>query len=253
MDESDCVTGIFVEGHDVTEQKKAQIALLNTSALREQFIAVLGHDLRNPAAAINGGMNLLLKTPLSDKAKTIVGMVQGSVVRIVGLIDNIMDFARGRLGGGLALNRSVNESMEPLLRQVIDEVQVGAPERVIESSFSLTEPVDCDPARIEQLVSNLVSNAINHGAIGQPVRVRGATADGWFELSVANDGEQIPSTVLDHIFEPYTRGAHKPSQRGLGLGLYISNEIARAHGGSLNVESTPEETRFTFRMPLSAG
>ena len=81
--------------------------------------------------------------------------------------------------------------------------------------------------------------------------VNAATLENRFELSVANFGEQIPPELLDHIFEPYTRGAHRPNQKGLGLGLYISGEIAKAHGGTLDVESTPQETQFTFRMPLA--
>jgi phosphoserine phosphatase RsbU/P len=113
----------------------------------------------------------------------------------------------------------------------------------------VTESVDCDPARIGQLVSNLVGNAIDHGAPDQPIQVTAATHDGWFEFSVTNAGEQIPPESLAHIFDPYARGAHRPSRQGLGLGLYISNEIAKAHGGTLGVISTRDQTRFTFRMP----
>jgi signal transduction histidine kinase len=243
------VTGIFVDGHDVTAQKEAEIALSNNSALREQFIAVLGHDLRNPLAAISGGMNLLLKTSLDEKAKAIVDLVRGSATRMAALIDNVMDFARGRLGGGFPLERSAAGQLEPLVRQVVAELQTSAPDRVIDVRIAVTEPVDCDPARIGQLVSNLVGNAIDHGAPDQPIQVTAATQDGWFEFSVANAGEQIPPASLAHIFDPYARGAHRSSRQGLGLGLYISNEIAKAHGGTLGVISTRDQTSFTFRMP----
>jgi signal transduction histidine kinase len=248
-DENGRVTGIFVDGHDVTAQKEAEIALSSNAALREQFIAVLGHDLRNPLAAINGGMNLLLKRPLDEKAKAIVDLVRGSATRMAGLIDNVMDFARGRLGGGLPLERSAAGQLEPLLRQVVAELQTIAHDRVIESRFAVTEPVECDLARIGQLVSNLVGNAIDHGAHSQPIQVTAATQDGWFQFSVTNVGEQIPAASLDHIFDPYARGMHRPSRQGLGLGLYISNEIAKAHGGTLSVTSTPDQTCFTFQMP----
>ena len=109
-----------------------------TSALREQFIAVLGHDLRNPLAAIDAGMQLLLKTPLNDSATAIVNMVQGSATRMAGLIDNVMDFARGRLGGGLTLDRDAAQPVELMLRQVVAELQSNAPDRVIEFRFALT-------------------------------------------------------------------------------------------------------------------
>jgi sigma-B regulation protein RsbU (phosphoserine phosphatase) len=222
----------------------------STAALREEFIAVLGHDLRNPLAAINAGMRLLLGTPLNDKAKIILEMVQDSTARMAGLIDNVMDFARGRLGGGLSVERNVAEPIEPVLRQVITELQVALPGRAIETHFALSEPVHCDRRRIGQLASNLLGNALTHGAPDQPVRIRAATADGRLELSVANAGEPIPSVVMQRIFEPFSRGTLRPGLQGLGLGLYISHEIAKAHGGTLEVASTEAETRFTFRMPL---
>jgi signal transduction histidine kinase len=195
-DEDGRVTGVFVDGHDVTAQKEAEIALSNNAALREQFIAVLGHDLRNPLAAIDGGMNLLLKTSLDEKAKTIVDLVRGSATRMAALIDNVMDLARGRLGGGLPLERSKAGQLEPLLRQVVAELQTSAPDRVIDIHIAVTEPVDCDRARIGQLVSNLVGNAIDHGAPDQPIQVTAATHDGWFEFSVTMRGNKSPPRYL---------------------------------------------------------
>jgi sigma-B regulation protein RsbU (phosphoserine phosphatase) len=160
-----------------------------------------------------------------------------------------MDFARGRLGGGLSVERIV-EPIEPVLRQVISELQVALPGRVIETHFALSEPVHCDRRRIGQLASNLLGNALTHGAADKPVRIGAMTADGRFELFVANAGEPIPPVILQRIFEPFSRGTLRPSLQGLGLGLYISHEIAKAHGGTLEVASTEAETRFTFRMPL---
>jgi len=222
-----------------------------TAALREQFIAVLGHDLRNPLAAIDSGMQVLLKTPLNDKGMRIVETMRNSTARMAELIDNVMDFARGRLGGGLTLDRDAAEPVEPMLRQVVAEFQTTAPDRTIEARFALTEPVDCDRRRIAQLFSNLLGNALTYGARDQPIWVGATTIDGCFELFVANSGDPIPAIVLDSIFQPFTRGALHPSLQGLGLGLYIANEIAEAHGGKLDVASTAAETRFTFRMPLN--
>jgi len=236
----------------IDEVKSAEANLLGerrTAALREEFIAVLGHDLRNPLAAIDGGMRLLLKTPLNDQATKIVGMVQNSVKRMAELIGNVTDFARGRLGGGVTLNLAA-EPMEPMLRQVVAELQTTAPERLIETSLALTQPVRCDRARLGQLVSNLLSNALTYGALDKPVRLEAATRDGQFELAVVNGGEPIPPAALKSIFEPFTRGSFRPNQQGLGLGLYIAHEIAKAHGGTLDVNSTPAETRFIFHMPL---
>ena len=178
-------------------------------------------------------------------------MVQGSTTRMTGLIENVMDFARGRLGGGLTLNRDDTEPLEPVLRQIVAELQTGIPTCVIETHFAINEPINCDRRRIGQLASNLLGNAITHGAPDKPIMIGAFTAVGWFELFVANAGEPIAAAMLDRIFEPFTRGSLRPSLRGLGLGLYISHSIATAHGGTLEVTSTIEETRFTFRLPLN--
>ncbi len=222
-----------------------------TAALREQFIAVLGHDLRNPLSAIMGGAHLLQKTPLNDRAKKIVGMMASSAARMAALIDNVLDFARGRLSGGLALSRDRNVWLEPLLRQVIAELQTSWPERTFELEFAVAEePVHCDPGRIGQLFSNMLGNALTHGALDKPIKVEACTDDEKFQLSVSNAGEPIPTIALERLFEPFFRADVRPSQQGLGLGLYIVSEIARAHDGTIEVSSNVSETRFTFRMPL---
>ena len=219
------------------------------SELREHFIAVLGHDLRNPLASIDAGARLLQKTPLNEKATAIVTMMQDSVRRMAKIIDNVMDLARGRLGGGIALDRA-REPLGPVLDQVVAEARLTHPERAIDVAFDLAAPVDCDRSRVARLFSNLLGNALLYGKADAPVTIRASTRGGTFELSVANAGDQIPAAALARLFEPFARGDVRPNQQGLGLGLYIASQIARAHGGTLEVTSTPAETRFTFRMPL---
>ncbi|MBM1173861.1 GAF domain-containing sensor histidine kinase [Microvirga arabica] len=222
-----------------------------TSELREQFIAVLGHDLRNPLASIDAGAKMLLREPLSPKGMTVVDLVQSSVKRMAELIDNVLDFARGRLGSGLTLERDARVPLGEVLEQVVDELRAAWPDRRIETRLAVTKTVSCDRARIAQLLSNLVANAITHGASEETIVVHASTLGGNFELSVANQGEPIPPATMKRLFQPFFRVAARPSQQGLGLGLYIACEIARAHGGSLDVTSDQEETRFTFRMPLA--
>ena len=217
--------------------------------LREQFIAVLGHDLRTPVRAISCFSNLLLKTPLNERAADMARLVRDSAKRMAELIDNLLDLARGRLTGGLVLSRNANEPLEPVLRAVIAELNASMPDRTVETTFELVEPVSCDRSRIAQLFSNLLSNALTYGYADQPIRVQAASAGGSFELSVANAGEMIPSAALERLFHPFYRSAVSYNREGLGLGLYISHEIATAHGGTLAVTSTREETRFTFHMP----
>ncbi|WP_262297172.1 GAF domain-containing sensor histidine kinase [Microvirga sesbaniae] len=221
-----------------------------TAELREQFIAVLGHDLRNPLASIDAGAKMLRREPLSPKGSTVVGLIQSSVGRMAELIDNVLDFAHGRLGSGLKLDRDAHVPLGEVLEQVVDELRAAWPERRINTQLAVTKTVSCDRARMAQLLSNLVANALTHGAREEPILVRAATLDGSFELSVANQGEPIPPATLKRLFQPFFRVAARPSQQGLGLGLYIACEIARAHGGSLDVTSDQNETRFTFKMPL---
>ncbi|MEI1251182.1 PAS domain-containing sensor histidine kinase [Rhizobium aouanii] len=220
-----------------------------TAELREEFIAVLGHDLRNPLASIAAAARMLRKEEQTDRAIKVLDLMQGSVVRMSGLIDNVLDFARGRLGGGITLERQA-EHLEPLLRQVIEELRFSHPDRAIEVTIEFDGPINCDSGRIGQLVSNLLGNALTHGTPEEPVRLSAATVDGKLELWIANGGAPISSEAMTRLFQPFFRGEAGTSQRGLGLGLHIASEIARAHGGTITVSSDDKETRFAFVMPL---
>lgn len=227
-----------------------------TSELREQFIAVLGHDLRNPLASISAGARILLQqakgeTETQIQTQTqVLQMMQTTVMRMSGLIDNVLDFARGRLGGGITLSRDANRPLQPVLQQVVDELRSVMPDRVIESDLGIADPVNCDRSRIGQMVSNLLGNALTHGSPDKPVRMVASTDNGMFVLWIANAGEPIPDAAMADLFQPFIRGKVRASLQGLGLGLHIASEIAKAHEGELTVTSTAEETRFTFRMPL---
>lgn len=221
------------------------------SELREQFIAVLGHDLRNPLASIAAAGRALLRAPDPEDARGYVALIQNSVGRMSGLIDNVMDFARGRLGGGLALQWQAEAPLAPMLLQVVEELRASHPDRAILADLAPLGPLRCDRGRIGQLLSNLLANALAHGAPDRPVRVATRLADD-FVLIVENEGEPIPPETRRELFRPFVRAAVRRSQQGLGLGLYIAAEIARAHGGTLSVESDAGGTRFTFTMPACA-
>ena len=141
------------------------------------------------------------------------------------------------------------QPLEGVLDHVIAELRASFPANRIESHFDLAQPVDCDGGRIAQLLSNLLGNALIHGNADSPVRVRASAREGQFELSVANAGQPIPPEANKRLFQPFYR-VSDDARQGLGLGLYIASEIARAHGGTLEVTSSAEETRFTFRMPI---
>jgi phosphoserine phosphatase RsbU/P len=218
--------------------------------VREQFIAVLGHDLRNPLGAVAAGIQLLKKREhLTAVGRNVLSEMSGSVARAAQLIDDVLDLARGKLGQGLPVELDANAPLTPVLEQVISEIRVLAPNHRIEARIDLDEPVCCDRGRIGQLTSNLLSNAITHGAPDQPVRLQAVSDDGSLVLSVANGGDPIPAEVCERLFQPFFRGEARPSRNGLGLGLFIASEVAKAHGGTLEVISASGETRFTSTMP----
>jgi signal transduction histidine kinase len=240
-----------LDSQDNIAATEAQLSKEREAAkLRDQFIAVLGHDLRNPLASIDAGAKLLRKEPLGGRAPAILDLVERSVSRMAELIDNVLDLARGRLGGGLALERNAEAGLDGALEQVANELRSAWPGRTIATDFEIAAPVMADRSRIAQLLSNLVGNALSHGAPDQPVLIEAKTADGQFRLSVANRGEPISPETMELLFQPFVRGAGHGAKQGLGLGLYIASEIAKAHGGRLDAASSPEETRFTFVMPL---
>ncbi|PZM14922.1 PAS domain-containing sensor histidine kinase [Rhizobium tubonense] len=215
------------------------------ASLREQFIAVLGHDLRNPLAAVDAAMRSIGRSALDDRQKQIVTLAQASIRRMAGLIDDIMDFARGRLGGGIAVDIRETD-LGAVLLQVVDELSHANPFRAIDTDLDLSVPVRCDGPKIAQLASNLLANAITHGSPETPITVRARSSPDGFEVAVTNSGPAIPAENLDRLFRPFTR-SESSSKQGLGLGLYIASEIAKAHGGKIEVSSTADATTFTFR------
>lgn len=220
-----------------------------TSELREQFIAVLGHDLRNPLAAVASGVRLMGKAKSIEDTAKLAGLMQQTVDRMAQLIDNVLDFARGRLGGGLTLQRRP-EPVEEVLDQVAAELRSSYANRDIETRFNVKQPINCDPQRIGQLFSNLLGNALDHGSAGKSIIARANAENGMFELSVTNAGDTIPPATMAKLFHPFYRGSSNGPLQGLGLGLFIASQIARAHDGTLDVTSAEGETRFAFRMPI---
>ena len=126
--------------------------------LREQFIAVLGHDLRNPLGAIATGAACLKMMPQDQETGEILNVIQRSVTRMTGLIEDVLDFARGRLGSGISIRRSTDANLGAMLEQVITELQMAWPARTIDRTIALNGPVACDARRIAQLLSNLLAN-----------------------------------------------------------------------------------------------
>ncbi|MXV52641.1 GAF domain-containing protein [Pedobacter sp. HMF7647] len=220
--------------------------------LRELFIAVLGHDLRNPIGAIDNAVQILKRMSLDDAAVRFADIIHNSTYRMKGLINNIMDFASGRLGQGVQLNRREDDQLEATIKHVIDELQLVWQSRKIDADLQVSNPVYVDSSRIAQMLSNLLGNALSYSPAESEVNVKATTTGGEFRISIANTGKKITPENIERLFQPFVRGDVKPGHKGLGLGLYIASEIARAHGGRIDVVSDDNETCFTAVIPQKA-
>ncbi|WP_263262915.1 GAF domain-containing sensor histidine kinase [Pseudomonas sp. RIT-PI-S] len=234
-------------------QQRTEQALLHereVAELREQFIAVLGHDLRNPLFAIGAGAELLLRRSPDERTKGIVEHILASGRRASRLVEDVLDFARGRLGGGITVNLEPCPDLPQALRHVVAEIQRVHPQRTLQLFLGDLDGACCDRERVSQLVSNLVSNAIVHGARDGVVTITAERTATGLLISVHNLGPVIEDAVLVKLFQPFSRGHGERAGSGLGLGLYIAQQIAEAHGGHLQVTSSVEAgTLFSFHLP----
>lgn len=222
------------------------------SELREQFIAILGHDLRNPLATIRMSSDILLKFAKEDMVKRQANMIKSTTFRMEDLIGNILDFARGQFGEGIILNKKSSlKNLKEGLNQIVSEIKTMSPAQNITLDFNLEDEFYCDVNRLGQLLSNLLGNAVIHGDHTKDINVIATTANNEFKLSVINGGKKIPEQELKHLFKPFYRKGAGNGKQGLGLGLFIASEIAKAHKGTLIANSSEKETSFTFTMPIS--
>lgn len=218
--------------------------------LREQFIAVLGHDLRNPLSTI-AMMAELLRLRTADPVLVKMGdRLDVSVQRMLRMIEDMMDFAQGRLGSGIQLDVRIDSFLADSLRDLVAERRASFPERDIEDRIGLLGPVRCDPLRVQQMLSKLLDNALRYGAAEQPIRVDVHTDADMLHIEVGNGGRPIPALDMPHLFEPYWRPTATPPGGGVGMGLYLCEQIARAHGGTLEVTSSAARgTCFRALLP----
>jgi len=227
-------------------QQQQQLAEANAVARRQDTnMGVLAHDLRNPLNAIITGTNLLRRIPeLPDQAQRIADRIDRSAQRMGLMIRDILDFARGRLGGGIPLNRQAAD-LAQLCDEIIDELHAAYPVARIEVRVEGQLHGSWDRARIEQALSNLLVNAIQHGVGDVTLTLSGA--NDHVAVRVRNGGPAIPAEQIQGLFEAFRRGDRSPA--GLGLGLFIVREIVRAHEGTIDVASSSEGTVFTIRLP----
>jgi signal transduction histidine kinase len=233
------------------QREQEQIALLDANELREQFIAILGHDLRNPLQAAYASSDMLLRKLTDPDLLVFASRIKTNVNRMSALIDDVLDFARGRLGDGIGIELTEVQNINTGLATVVQELQDVQPECQIISSISVDRSVRCDLGRLQQVASNLLANALTHGRQHTPVKFTAHADDRDLILQVWNAGDPIPSESINRIFEPFWRHSVSGSRDGLGLGLHICSQIVRAHEGQISVTSTAAHgTLFTARLPL---
>jgi signal transduction histidine kinase len=230
------------------ERERSAEALARALHFSEMFVGIVGHDLRNPLSAISTAASLLARRADSEKISRPVQRILGSTDRMLRMIDQLLDLTRIRLGQGLPLSREAVD-LRHLTRAVLDELELAHQGCRLEVEAVGDLEGSWDRDRVQQLVSNVVGNACAYRLPGTPVRLRldGARAD-EVTLEVHNQGVIAPD-LLQLVFEPLRAGKH-PGRTGLGLGLFISQQAALAHGGDITATSSEADgTRFTAVLP----
>ena len=220
-------------------------------ATRDRFFAVLGHDLRTPLGVILTSSQLLLDTAtLSKDERNLVLGMERSGRRMIELVKDLLDLALTRLGSGIPVS-CAEMDLDALVRDVVSEVASAHPGSRIEVESTGPLTGSWDKGRLGQALINLVSNAVEHGSRGTPVRVT-ARGDGprMVTVSVSNAGPPIPPEQIGGLFDAMKGGVSVRDRRHLGLGLYIVDKIVEAHGGSIDIRSEDGEgTTFTVSLP----
>jgi len=225
-----------------------------------QMVGIVGHELRNPLSAIAALAQVTMsRDDVPPDVRQRLEQMDLAARRSLALVEPLLDFSSSRWRG-LLPTRPVLSLPREIAGRVIEEMRAANPDREIALEVRSPEPFEMDPARIEQVLCNLIANAITHGAADTPIEVAVDVREGEALLSVKNRGPVIPADRIASLFQPFTQGwelpvggaaAARPRGTGLGLGLYIAREIVDAHGGTISVDSHGDDrgTTFLVRLP----
>ncbi len=248
---------VFAAGRDVTEQRRLAAQERARAEFEQQLIGIVSHDLRNPISAISlSAATLLAREGLDERQRRIAGRVLSSADRANRLVRDLLDFTRARMGSGIPITRAPVD-LHLLTQQVVDELRVTHPGRDLVVAHEGDGTLRLDADRAAQVIVNLVGNALQHGAAHGAVQVTTRGLADEVLLEVHNQGRPIPGDELPFLFEPYRRGSEAldgdaagSAGKSVGLGLYIAQQIALAHGGRVRVRSTPQDgTTFCVHWP----
>ena len=246
----------LIRFNEAIDQALAESATRYTQDLdqsKEMFLAILGHDLRTPLGAVMTSSQFMLERGgLAEPDRTLTAGVLRSARRMNSMVDDLLDLTRSRLGAGVPVVRGDTDLGE-VARHAIEEVAAAYPERALELDAAGDLRGAWDGARVSQVLTNLIANAVQHGAADAPIRVTARGEAAAVVLAVHNRGPAIRPSDLPGLFDPLKRlrsGDAAPRTTGhLGLGLYIAERIVTAHGGTIDASSTEAGTAFTARLP----
>jgi signal transduction histidine kinase len=235
-------------------KERDETELRLATEFQQRLIGISGHDLRNPLSVVAMGAALLEDPRIGDalRVKTArrITVAAGRMERIV---SDLGDYSRARVGLELPLFPRATD-FHVVCDEVLDEVRTMHPEQPVTYEGSGDAVGMWDPDRMKQVLSNLLTNAIKYGSSAHPVELRWHRTDGHLLVEVTNQGAPIPEALLPSIFEPFRLGEQSEHRKtSLGLGLFITRQIVRAHGGDVSVRSSEAEgTTFAFRVPAGS-
>lgn len=242
----------FNEAIDETLTESMERFALQTDRFRDQFIGVLGHDLRTPLNAVAAGAAILaVPEDNPERRERVVTRILSSTQRMERMIGDLLDLASARLGGSIPLKRRP-ANLHQVCDEAIAEIHAHHPDAVVRLDASGDLRGQWDTDRLAQVLSNLVGNAIQHGG-GTPTTLTARDQGDAVTLTVHNGGSPIPPEMLPVLFEPLARGRAEGAAHGIGLGLYIARAVVAAHGGLIHVDSSADAgTTFTVTLPKAA-
>ena len=237
-------------GAQLASEERRRIDAEEQARFAETFVGMLGHDLRNPLNAITMTARLLRKIAKAPNELTAVERVASSAHRMSNMVGQLLDLTRSRIAGGIPMEPAAID-LCGVVSEVVDELRRAYPGRAIAWNGGAGVHATADRERLAQVVSNLIGNALEHGDPARPVTIAPAAASDWVRLSVHNDGPPVAPEQLPFLFEPFRRTVvRRERSKGLGLGLYITQQIVGAHKGRIEVSSTAEQgTTFTVVLP----
>ena len=215
---------------------------------RNLLLGILGHDMRSPLQTIQMTATYLGHLNAGDGVSQAAQRLINSGARLQGLLDDLVDFNRSNLGLGFNLSKNI-ESLATVCASELESIRSAHPECPIELSVVGNTEGHWDVRRMQQVISNLVENAISHGTAGAPVKVSLTGSDSDVQVQVTNHGTATETEALRSMFEPLARGLHPGHSSGLGLGLFIVKLVATAHGGHVEARSEGDRTTFTVLLP----